>query len=155
MLGIRTGLWRCAAIILGAAGLFGTGGCATIMGGGGEQWVRVNSTPAGAAVKIDGNDSGVTPTMVKLTRKEAHVVRLELPGYEPAETKLEKNLNPWVFGNILFGGLIGLGVDMATGSVNELKPSDVNSTFGPPTPSAPGKGAVGMNVTLRSDQDRR
>jgi hypothetical protein len=53
MLGNYGGLWRCALMILGLAGLSGAGGCASIMSGGGMQRARVNSTPAGAAVKID------------------------------------------------------------------------------------------------------
>ena len=104
MLRISNEYWRGAMIIVGALGLAGAGGCATIVGGGGEQTVRVNSSPSGAAVKIDGNNYGVTPMMARLSRKESHIVRLELAGYQPSETKLEKSLNPWVFGNILFGG---------------------------------------------------
>jgi hypothetical protein len=149
MLRISNGLWRCAMIIVGILGLVGTGGCATILGGGGEQNVRVNSSPSGAAVKVDGKDYGKTPAVVRLSRKENHVVRLELAGYQPTETKLEKQLNPWVFGNILFGGLIGLAVDIGTGGVNELKPGAVESTFGANTASGPTDMPVGLNVNFR------
>jgi len=125
------------------------------MSGGGEQMVRVNSTPAGAAVKIDGHDYGVTPTMAKLTRKESHIVRLELAGYQPSETKLEKSLNPWVFGNILFGGVVGVVVDVVTGGVNELKPDGVDSTLGPATAPRSETDAAKANVTLRTVQNRQ
>jgi hypothetical protein len=155
MLGNYGGLWRCALIILGLAGLSITGGCASIMSGGGEQVVRVNSTPAGAAVKIDGHDYGVTPTLAKLTRKENHVVRLELAGYQPSETRLEKSLNPWVFGNIIFGGVVGVVVDVVTGGVNELKPDGVDSTLGVATAPRSAADAPKVNVTLQTGQNRQ
>jgi hypothetical protein len=129
MVGICNVFVRCLAIVVGAIVLMGAGGCATIMAGGGEQTVRINSTPTGAAVKIDGHEYGVTPTMAKLSRKETHLVQLQLAGYAPAETKLEKGLNGWVFGNIIFGGLFGLVVDVVSGSANELKPGEVQQTF--------------------------
>jgi hypothetical protein len=139
-------------MIFGAAALSGAGGCATFMSGGGEQMVRVNSSPSGAAVKIDGRDFGVTPTMAKLTRKDSHIVRLELAGYQPRETQLEKSLNPWVFGNILLGGVIGVVVDVVTGGINELKPDEVDLTFGPKPGSTPGNTPLGLNVRLQANQ---
>ena len=141
--------WRCFAMILGLLGLMGVGGCATIMGGGGEQTVRINSTPPGAAVRLDGHEYGITPTMAKLSRKETHLVQLELAGYQSTETRLEKSLNPWVFGNILFGGLIGIVVDVASGSVNELKPEEVQSTFAAKVQSTGNSKALSLHVQMQ------
>jgi hypothetical protein len=38
--------------------------------------------------------------------------------------KITKTVNGWVFGNILIGGLIGIAIDAATGSMFSLRPSD-------------------------------
>src|SRR5205085_4482 len=101
-----------AALVLCAVS--GTG-CATIAtGGGGSQTVTVTSTPPGASVLVDGQPQGVTPATVSLSRKSEHTVELAAAGYEPARLTVTKKLNPWLIGNLLLGGLIGVVVDVAT-----------------------------------------
>jgi uncharacterized protein YceK len=43
-------------------------GCASIVNGS-KQKVKISSTPGGAAVRIDGASTGVTPTVADLSRK--------------------------------------------------------------------------------------
>jgi hypothetical protein len=50
--------------------------------------LRVLSVPPGAKLKVDGQDSGVTPVMVKLTIGD-HVLDLAKEGYAPGSTPLE------------------------------------------------------------------
>lgn len=102
--------------------------CATIMNGK-QQDVAFTSTPGGATVFVDGQNMGVTPTSLSLARKDSHVVRLDLAGYQPYEMTLERGVSGWVWGNLLFGGLIGLVVDVTTGSMYKLKPEQVNGTL--------------------------
>lgn len=46
--------------------------------------VRIESTPPGAAVFVDGEPRGVTPLRLDLTRERSYLVRLEKEGYRPA-----------------------------------------------------------------------
>ncbi|HEX8693248.1 MAG TPA: PEGA domain-containing protein [Longimicrobium sp.] len=103
-------------------------GCATIMQGG-SQYVGVSSSPTGAAVFVDDQPAGVTPTTLNLTRRDHHVVRLELPGYQPYEIQLVRGVSGWVWGNLVFGGLPGLAVDALTGGIYKLTPNTVNATL--------------------------
>jgi hypothetical protein len=115
-------------------GLFSTG-CATIITGGGHtQNARFTSYPPGAEVYVDNNRIGKTPIAAQLTRHDDHVVRIELAGYPPQTKTLKSGPNLWTFGNLIFGGIIGIIVDAASGSwEGVLNPNDVNVKFsGPP-----------------------
>jgi hypothetical protein len=72
---------------------------------------------------------GRTPVIAKLARGDNHVVRLELPGYQPFETTFTKSVSGWVWGNILFGGLIGLAVDAISGGLYYLTPEQLQATL--------------------------
>src|SRR6266566_2573403 len=84
--------------------------CASIIHGA-HQDVGVSSNPTGAQVSVDGQIKGTTPVVANLTRKDNHIVRSELAGYKPYETTVTRKVRGWVWGNIVFGGLIGLAVD--------------------------------------------
>jgi hypothetical protein len=108
--------------------------CATIMHGS-KQDVAFASTPSDARVTVDNQLVGNTPVVAKLTRKDKHVVRIELDGYAPFETTLSRRTSGWVWGNIVFGGLIGLAVDAGTGAMYKLTPEQITGTLGPITSS--------------------
>lgn len=110
-------------LILGSTLLFT--GCATLTSST-VQSININSNPSGAKVYIDGEDRGTTPQKVDLKRKENHVVKIELAGYQPHEIKLTKKVNGWVWGNIIFGGLIGLAIDAGTGAMYKLSQEEIN-----------------------------
>lgn len=101
------------------------GGCASIINGS-KQTVKINSQPAGASVKIDGDATGVTPAKVELSRKTSHLVAITLNGYKPYEITLEPHFNGLTLGNILIGGIIGMAIDGSTGAGNTLQPEEVN-----------------------------
>lgn len=48
-----------------------------------------------------------------------------LDGYLPYETKFTRNVDGWIAGNIVFGGLIGLAIDAITGGMYKLTPDQV------------------------------
>jgi len=106
--------------------LFTLNSCASIMHGSSQE-VPINSTPSGANVFINGQDIGVTPVTTTLKRKEMHTLVLELDGYQPFEMNLARKTSGWVWGNILFGGIIGLAVDAATGAIHKIEPAIVNA----------------------------
>ena len=98
--------------------------CATIMHGSSED-VGLSSTPTNAKVYVDNHEIGMTPTVVNLRRKDNHIVRMELAGYQPFEATITRSTSGWVWGNIVFGGLIGLAVDATTGGLYKLTPQQV------------------------------
>jgi hypothetical protein len=100
-------------------------GCATITGGGRDQKVKITSNPAGAAVVVDGQPQGETPATVDLSRKTEHQVALSYPGCEPAQMTIHRGLNPWLFGNLVLGGPVGLIVDVCTGATHQLSPDEI------------------------------
>ena len=110
-----------AAIVTAAA-------CATIMHGT-TQDVGISSTPTGSSVTIDNKPLGNTPVIAKLARKDHHIVKIEMPGYQPFESTITRKVSGWVWGNILFGGLIGLAVDAISGGLYKLTPEQVAGTL--------------------------
>src|SRR3954469_19670041 len=102
----------------------GTTGCASIMHGT-TQDVAISSSPSGAQVVIDNQPAGSTPIIAHLKRNENHILKLDVPGYLPYETGFTKSVSGWVWGNVLFGGLIGLAVDAISGGLYYLTPEQL------------------------------
>ncbi|HSX03366.1 MAG TPA: PEGA domain-containing protein [Rhabdochlamydiaceae bacterium] len=100
--------------------------CATIMHGTKES-VGISSNPSNADVWVDNTFVGTSPTIVQMTRKDNHFIRIELKGYEPYEIALTRKLSGWVFGNIVFGGVIGLAVDAISGGLYQLTPAQIQA----------------------------
>ena len=128
------------------AALLLTSGCATIVKGT-HQDVPVSSEPSGAAVLIDGVREGSTPTNLRLSRKQSHVISLELAGYETENITLKPSMGGAVAGNIIAGGLIGWGVDASTGAQYNLHPDAVSARLRQkdtrqPAPAIPPASAV-------------
>src|SRR5262245_13983867 len=99
-------------------------GCATILQGR-YQDLTINTTPPGAAFEVDGV-TGTTPATIPVRRKlKQHVVTISKPGYETAQVSVGRELNAWLIGNIVFGGLPGLGVDFISGGAYKLSMSTV------------------------------
>jgi len=100
--------------------------CATIMHGT-SQKIGVSSNPTGAKVTVDNKDMGVTPIFANLSRGDNHIVKIQLEGYQIAELTVTKKVSGWVWGNVLFGGLIGLAVDAISGGLYVLTPEQINA----------------------------
>ncbi len=115
-------------------------GCASIVSKSSYP-ISINSTPSGAKVTIKdrrGMDiySGNTPTYIKLSAgagfftKANYIVTFEMDGYEKRSVPVEYGIDGWYFGNILFGGLIGmLIVDPATGAMWKLETEFIHETL--------------------------
>lgn len=103
-------------------------GCATIMHGT-SQDIGITSRPTGGSVTIDNKDVGKTPVVASLSRKDHHIVKIELEGYETFEATITRSTSGWVWGNIIFGGLIGLAVDAITGGLYKLNPEQVEGAL--------------------------
>ena len=116
-------------VIICIVSLF-TQGCASIMSGP-NQTVSVKSKPDGAKFSfVDKKGvavaAGNTPMTVTLKRRHDYLLKVEKEQFEPIEIPVEGMVNGWYFGNVLFGGLLGLAiVDPATGAMWTLTPDDV------------------------------
>ena len=123
-----------AFIVVASAAL--TSGCATIVHSG-PRSIPVASNPPGAKVSIYNRSntlvmSNTTPFVASLPTKagyfKSQTYRLvfEMPGYANTEVNLESSVSGWYFGNLLFGGLIGmLIVDPLTGAMYNLAPENI------------------------------
>lgn len=124
----------CIATVLGACAAIT--GCATIVHNGPRQ-ISVASTPPGAKVSIyDRSNSLVqvstTPFLATLPTKFAYFkgqdyrLVFELPEHATAEVHLQSTVSRWYFGNLLFGGLLGMViVDPSTGAMFNLAPQKI------------------------------
>lgn len=135
--------------------------CASIIHGP-TQPIDITSQPSGAKITIDGNLHGTTPHAVLLKRKgrmkgessdkKEYALKIEMDGYFPYEIKLKRELDGWFFGNILFGGIIGIIVDASNGAMYKLNPNQVIAQMGKQTASNnKGDGTLYIAVTLHPD----
>jgi hypothetical protein len=139
-------------LLLLAASLLATG-CASIVSGT-NQPVSVETRGnggalvAGANCKLSNNKGTwfvTTPGTTTVNRSyEALNVRCEKDGSEPGLAVINSSTKGMAFGNILFGGPIGAGVDMASGAAYDY-PNLItvmmgsNTTVGTPAPEPPKK----------------
>ena len=134
-----------------AALLVSLAGCASIMHGT-SQDVGLSSTPTNAKVTVDNKELGHTPVIAKLSRKDNHIVKMEIDGYQPFEATLTRKTSGWVWGNIVFGGLIGLAVDAGTGGMYQLTPEQVAGQLAKQASSGFGKqDKLALFVVMQAD----
>ncbi len=124
-------------------------GCATIMHGT-QQDVGFGSVPTNARIAVDNQRTATTPAVMKLSRKDNHIVRIELDGYLPYEATLTRSVSGWVWGNIVIGGLVGLAVDAISGGLYKLTPEQMTATLGRQAGAA-ADGTLQVHVVLRAD----
>lgn len=110
--------------------------------------LTINSTPSGARIVITNKKGfeifqGNTPAVVRLKAgdgffsKAEYLLKLSSPGYEDRIMPITFSLDGWYFGNILFGGIIGmLIVDPATGAMWKIDVDNINVTLSPLRSSA-------------------
>jgi len=101
-----------------------TAACASIMHGTGQA-LSITSAPAGATVSVDDQVVGVTPVSTKLSRNDPHIINVKLDGYQPFQLRTTRHMDGWLLGNIVFGGPLGLVIDVVDGAAYKLKPSDI------------------------------
>jgi hypothetical protein len=130
--------------------LLATGACATLTHGN-KQDVSIGSSPTGASISVDGKPMGTTPAVVQLTRKDSHLVRLDLDGYAPFEMPLERKTSGWIWGNIVFGGLIGIAVDASTGAMYRLSPASVDATMATRAAVVDGRRTIQIAIVMSPD----
>lgn len=138
--------WMSGALV---ASLGLLGGCASIVNGQ-NQSVSIETrnekeAVAGAACKLSNNKGTwfvTSPGSTIVQRSfEDLSVRCERDPYEPGLVSVKSSTKPMAFGNIIFGGVIGAGVDMSTGAAYDY-PTLItvvmgrSSAAGTPAPAA-------------------
>lgn len=106
--------------------------CATITRGPSEVFV-VDSVPQAAKVQLSNGMTGETPASFKVSRRDTLNVNVSKPGYATRNISVPSQFagagGAAMAGNLLFGGVIGAGVDAGTGAMYEHKPNPLNVTL--------------------------
>ena len=112
------------ACVMAAALLLSS--CATIASGG-DPSITINSNTVNEPVTITTEKQTYPnvslPAVVQVKRKklEGQRIKIESENYSFQDIVLRKAVNSWAWGNILIGGIIGLGVDLLTNCVSKPK----------------------------------
>lgn len=121
-------------------------GCASVTRGWDEQ-MNFNSAPSEALMRTSMGLTCTTPCTLKVGRKDEFIATFSKPGYVtqdvPIKTQVAGGGVAGVAGNIILGGVIGAGVDIASGASLDHCPNPVTVTLRkvgsrepPPDPTA-------------------
>ena len=108
--------------------------CATVRRGTTEQ-VTFTSDPPSAVRTSTGLSCPQTPCTLEVNRKSEFIATFSEPGYESQDVAVQTRIAgagaAGFAGNVLIGGVIGMGVDAATGSTLEHYPNPVHASLVP------------------------
>ncbi|WP_298242792.1 PEGA domain-containing protein [uncultured Bradyrhizobium sp.] len=124
------------------------GGCASVTRGTTEN-ISISSTPSGVEAVVSGLEvptTCTTPCAIVAKRSADITITFEKEGYQSQTVQLTKEVSgtgaAGFAGNLLAGGIVGMGVDAATGAATDHKPNPVIVTMQPTVrarPAAPKK----------------
>ena len=118
-------------VILSIAILFLTlQGCASIINGK-TQELTFSSVPDGATVSINGRIMGKTPLTITIDRKDGQTLTFEKEGFTIQTMQLTTSLEPWFWGNIVLGGVVGSTTDGISGAAVAYSPTQYNIALAP------------------------
>ncbi len=142
----RNSLPKLGVSVLALTLLTAMSGCASIVHNGNRD-VTVNSQPTAAKVSVYKLDKQGAPTLLMTQttpcvlslkpgagffKGQTYRLTLELDGHKSTNVEITPKISGWYFGNILFGGLIGiLIVDPATGAMWNLSPEKLDQPLSP------------------------
>ncbi|MBC6606219.1 hypothetical protein H8B13_05260 [Hymenobacter sp. BT188] len=127
---------------LALVGVLALSSCASIVSKS-KYPIAISSVPVGANITITDRKgqevfTGVAPAAVTLKSgtayfsKAIYQVKFSKPGFDDKMMTLEADLNGWYFGNILFGGVIGLLiVDPLSGAMYRIAEKDMQGVLAP------------------------
>ena len=114
--------------------------CATVTKGSNDT-VKMTSIPSDASVVFEDTAQKLqparcqTPCEIELNRKRTYKATVSKAGHEEfvvmMEPKLSASGGTAMAGNLLIGGIIGAGVDAATGASKDLTPNNLEVTLAP------------------------
>lgn len=110
------------------------GGCATVTKGTSED-VQFTSTPSGVKMEASNGMQCTTPCILRIERKQKFVATFTKGNRTrviDVSTQVRETGGAALAGNILVGGVIGIGIDAATGSSLDHIPNPVHADFTKP-----------------------
>ena len=109
-------------------------GCASITRGTNEIF-SIQTIPAGVSARLSNGFYCTTPCSMVIPRKGNFTVTLEKEGYESVTTNVLSTRDgagtTGMAGNLVSGGIVGIGVDAVTGAMNSHKPNPLVVTMTP------------------------
>jgi len=101
--------------------------CATVTRGSNDEWIAT-SEPSGARVETtNGHMCTQTPCTIKMPRRSEFVATFSKDGYQSVnvhvDNRIAGNGAVGLAGNVLIGGVIGIGVDAVSGAALDLFPN--------------------------------
>jgi hypothetical protein len=117
-----------------------SGGCATVTRGT-TNAIGFDSQPSQAEVRTSTGLGCVTPCSLTVKRNEEFIATFSKPGYQSQQVEVKTQVAgagaAGVAGNILIGGVVGIGVDAITGAALEHTPNPVSVVLEPLKRGAP------------------
>lgn len=112
----------------------GLQGCATVTRGTTDQ-VQLHSRPDGARATASLGQSCTTPCTLTVSRKDEFTVHFEKDGYVSQDVEVKTQIGgagaAGFAGNIIAGGVIGMGTDAVTGATLDHVPNPVSVDLAP------------------------
>ncbi len=111
-------------MMIAIAAMLCLNGCASMFGGTSQE-VAINTEPPGADCTVSRHGQVIghvnpTPGTIFIEKSKYDLkISCVKPQYVAVENTNVSGVEGWAFMNILAGGLIGLGIDHATGGVNK------------------------------------
>ena len=110
-------------------------GCATLLGGGTQQKISINADQPVQGQLQYSDGEGVqyftAPATLKVDRRSKDIIIKSRDGSFDQKV-VKSDLNPWFFGNIIFGGLIGSTTDLVDGAAWRYDDTTDIQTNNPP-----------------------
>jgi len=112
--------------------------CATVVRGSNDDWVAT-SEPSGARVETtNGHMCASTPCTIKMPRRSTFVATFTQDGYQSVQVHIDNRIAgegaAGLAGNVLIGGIIGIGVDAVSGAALDLYPNPAHVIMRPLEP---------------------
>ena len=130
---------RTPSLLLALAAVLFSTGCASITRGSKEVFV-VDSMPQDAEVRLSSGQVARTPASFEVGRRDTLTVFVSKPGYKSRTIIVQSEVGGGggaaMAGNVIFGGIIGAGVDAGTGAMYEHKPNPLMVQLEPETAPA-------------------
>ncbi len=102
--------------------------CASIINESTDR-VLVTTIPKGAKIESDDNTC-ISPCHLTLRRGRSYVLKISKENYKTKEIYLDgRSWDAAMWGNVLIGGFIGLGIDMASEKGYDFEPENVSTAL--------------------------
>ncbi len=104
------------------------GACSTIVKGTDQDIALITPYAEGAECRLEDGKGAeyfvkATPATVRVNRGDGPLsVRCEKDEFKTAALVVEEAFEPWTLGNVLLGGVIGIGIDAASGALQKYPP---------------------------------